>query len=109
MKIKTLIFVKTALVAAGILLFCIPAVLSLEAYTYKTFIPLSVITVSCGVIVPELLCIGAKRNKRLQEKRLFFVVSRFSPYIYVSSCLSHRHRYRHRRHPLHSTCCPWSV
>ncbi len=110
MKTRTLSVIKVLLVAAGILLFCIPALLNLDANTYKMYIPLSVITTSLGVIIPQLLlCINTKKKQALAAKCLFFIYFRFSPYIYVSSCPSHRHRCRLRKRPHHSTCCRWSV
>ena len=82
MKTKTLSFIKVLLVTTGILLICIPALFNLDAYTYKTFIPLSVIAASSGVIIPQLLlCIYAKRNKHLQKSAcfLFSLNSRLTP------------------------------
>ena len=82
MKTKTLSFIKVLLVSAGILLICLPAFLGLGAYTYKVFIPMSVITISSGVIIPQLLlCFNAKRNKHLQKSAcfLFALNSRFTP------------------------------
>ena len=75
MKTRTLSVIKVLLVAAGILLFCIPALLNLDANTYKMYIPLSVITTSLGVIIPQLLlCINTKRNKHLQQSACFLFV-----------------------------------
>lgn len=89
MKTRTLSVIKVLLVAAGILLICIPALLNLDANTYKTYIPLSVIITSSGVIIPQLLlCINAKRNKHLQQSACFLFVSnsRFTS-MYRLTCL----------------------
>lgn len=68
MKTKTLTFITVSLVTAGILLMCLPALLTLDADAYKTFIPLSIITASSGLFVPHLLLhICTKRNKHLQK------------------------------------------